>query len=46
VIVVSSLLAPDAEEQEHEAATFYVPKPFNTAMLMEKINELLNNRNP
>jgi len=46
IIILSGLLVSEAAQQEHEAATFYVPKPFNTPLLMEKIRELLDGRNP
>jgi DNA-binding response OmpR family regulator len=41
IIILSGLLVTEAGQLEHEAATFYVPKPFNTSMLMEKIKDLL-----
>lgn len=41
IIIISGLLVPEAAQLEHEAATYYVPKPLNTSMLVEKINELL-----
>ncbi len=44
IIILSSLLSPEATQQEQEASTFYVPKPFNTSTLLEKIKELLGPR--
>ena len=46
IIIISGLLVSEAEQLEHEAATFYVPKPFDTSILMEKIKGLLGDRNP
>ncbi len=46
IIIISGLLVSEAEQLEHEAGTFYVPKPFNAAMLIEKIKELLSDRKP
>ena len=41
IIVISNLLMPEAEHEEHEPGTYYIPKPLNTSMLMKKIKELL-----
>jgi DNA-binding response OmpR family regulator len=41
IIIISGLLVKEAGQLEHEAATFYIPKPLNTSMLMEKIKDLL-----
>ncbi len=46
IIVISGLLEAKAGQQEHEDATFYMPKPLNTSTLIEKIKELLSDRNP
>ncbi|MDE1920044.1 MAG: response regulator [Candidatus Omnitrophica bacterium] len=47
IIVISGILNPEAVQQDPEASTFYVPKPFAATALMEKIKEIfISRRNP
>ena len=41
IIIMSGLLDREAEPEEYETATIYVPKPFDIFKLMDKIKELL-----
>ena len=46
LIILSGLLAEETAGQESETAVYYMPKPFNTPVLIDKIKELLNGHNP
>ena len=41
IIILSGLLEREADPEKFEAATIYVPKPFDIFKLMEKVKELL-----
>jgi two-component system, OmpR family, alkaline phosphatase synthesis response regulator PhoP len=43
IIILSGLLEREARPEESEAATFYIPKPFDIFELVKKIKELLMN---
>jgi len=46
IIIISGLLVPEVVQDAHETATFYIPKPFNSSTLLEKIKELLSDHTP
>jgi DNA-binding response OmpR family regulator len=41
IIILSGLVEQESTPESFEAATFYVPKPFDVFKLIEKIKELL-----